>query len=45
MGAIEAKKEEDVLLVLEAYIKGQRIHNVYVDGGAQVCVMSEQMMH
>ena len=45
MGAVEAKKEEDVLLVLEAYIKGQRICNVYVDGGTQVNVMSEKMMH
>ena len=45
MGAVEAKKYEDVLPVLEAYIKGQRIHNVYVDGGAQVSVMSKKMMH
>ena len=45
MGAIEAKKEEDVLPVLEAYIKGQRIRNVYVDGGAQVSVMSKKMTH
>ena len=34
MGAVGAKKEEDVLPLLEAYIKGQRIGNVYVDGGA-----------
>ena len=45
MGAVEAKKDEDVLPVLEAYIKGQRINKVYVDGGAQVCVMTEKMMH
>ena len=45
MGAVEAKKEEDVLLVLEAYIKGQRICNVYIDGGGQVSVMSKKMMH
>ena len=45
MGAVEAKQEEDVLPILEAYIKGQRICNVYVDGGAQVSVMSEKMMH
>ena len=45
MGAVEARKDEDVLPVLEAYIKGQRIHKVYVDGGAQVCVMTEKMMH
>ena len=45
MGAIEAKKKEDVLPVLEAYIKGQRICNVYIDGRAQVSVMSKKMMH
>ena len=45
MGAVETKRENDVLPVLEAYIKGQRICKVYVDGGAQVCVMSEKMMH
>ena len=45
MGSMEAKKDNNVLPVLEAYIKGQRIHKVYVDGGDQVCVMSEKMMH
>ena len=45
MGVVGAKQEEDVLPILEAYIKGQRIPNVYVDGGAQVGVMSEKMMH
>ena len=45
MGSVEAKKDEDVLPVIEAYIKGQRIQKVYVDGGAQVCVMSEKMMN
>ena len=45
MGAVEARKDDDVLPVLEAYVKGQRIHKVYVDGGAQVCVMSEKMMN
>ena len=45
MGVFEAKQEEDVLPMLEAYIKGQRIHKVYVDDGAQVCVTSEKMMH
>ena len=44
MGAIGAKQEENVLPILEAYIKGKRIHNVYVDGKAQVSVMSEKMM-
>ena len=45
MGAVEAQKEEDVLPVLEAYIKGQRVRKVYVDEGDQVCVMSEKTMH
>ena len=45
MGFVKAKKYDDVLPVLEAYIKGQRICKVYVDGGAQFCVMSEKMMH
>ena len=40
MRVIEAKQEEDVLPVLEAYIKGQKICNVYVDGGAQICVVT-----
>ena len=45
MGSVEAKKDEDVLPETEAYIKGQRIQKMYVDGGAQVCVMSENMMN
>ena len=45
MGSVEVKRESDVLPILEAYIKGQRICKVYVDGGAQVCVMSEKTMH
>ena len=45
MGVVEATKEEDVLPVLEVYIKGQRICKVYVDGGAQVYVMSKKTMH
>ena len=45
IGAVGAVKEEDVLPILEAYIKGQRILKVYIDGGAQVCVVSEKMMH
>ena len=45
MGAIWAKQNENVLLVLEAYIKSQSICNMYVDGKAQISVMSEKMMH
>ncbi|MCO5605675.1 hypothetical protein L7F22_059858 [Adiantum nelumboides] len=36
---------EDILAVLDAQIKGQRVSRVYVDGGAQMCVISEKMMH
>ena len=36
---------EDVLPIVEAHIKGQRITKVLVDGGAQICVMSEKTMH
>ena len=45
MGSIETKKESDVLPILEAFIKGQRIRKDSVNGGAQVCVMSEKTMH
>ena len=45
MGSIEAKRESNVLPILEAVIKGQRICKVYIDGGAQVCVMSKKTMH
>ena len=36
---------KDILPIVKAQIKGQSISNVYVDGGAQVCVMSEKVMH
>ena len=45
MEVVGAKQEEDLLPVLETYIKVQRIRNVYVDVRAQVKVMSEKMMH
>ena len=45
MGSIEAKKESDVLPILKVVIKGQRICKVYIDGGAQVCVMTEKTRH
>ena len=45
MGSVEAKRKSNVLPVLEAYIRGQRICKVYVDGRARVCVMSEKTMH
>ena len=32
-------------LIIEAYIKGKRISKANVDGGAQICVMSERLMN
>ena len=44
-GAISGRNLDDILPVMDAHIKGQRISNIYIDGGAQICVMNEQMMH
>ncbi|MCO5602969.1 hypothetical protein L7F22_057111 [Adiantum nelumboides] len=44
VGAITAQPK-DILPIVKAQIKGKSVSNVYVDGGAQVCVMSEKMMH
>ena len=45
INTVECMEEKDVLPILDACIEGQRVSNVYVDGGAQMCVMSESMMH
>ena len=42
---IRANPDVDVVPLVEAHIKGQRVSKVYVDGGAQMCVMSEKLMH
>ncbi|MCO5563279.1 hypothetical protein L7F22_016917 [Adiantum nelumboides] len=34
----------DITPVLDAYVKGQRVSSVYVDGGVQICAMTEQTM-
>ena len=31
--------------LVDAQIRGQRVSKVFVDGGAQVCVMNKKMMH
>ena len=31
--------------IVDAWVKSQRVTNVYVDGGAQMCVMTENLMH
>ena len=45
LSILGAQENEDVLPVMEAYIKGQQVSKVCVDGGVQVCVMSEKMMN
>ena len=43
--ALRVSTQEDIEPIVDAYIKGRRISNVYVDGGAQMCVMTEKTMH
>ena len=45
MTMVSSKKLRDVPPIVEAFIKGQRISKAYVDGGAQICVMSKKLMH
>ncbi|MCO5574719.1 hypothetical protein L7F22_028509 [Adiantum nelumboides] len=45
MGLVSGRNLQDITRVLNAYVKGQRVSNVYVDGGAQICVMTEKTMH
>ncbi|MCO5603261.1 hypothetical protein L7F22_057410 [Adiantum nelumboides] len=39
-GVISGRNLEDILPVIDALIKGQRVSNIYIDGGAQICVMN-----
>ncbi|MCO5586464.1 hypothetical protein L7F22_040404 [Adiantum nelumboides] len=45
MGLVSNRNLRDITPALEAYVKGKRVSNVYVDGGAQICDMIEQTMH
>ncbi|MCO5570181.1 hypothetical protein L7F22_023899 [Adiantum nelumboides] len=45
IGLVSSRNLQYITPILETYVKGQRISNVYVDGGAQICVMIEQTMH
>ncbi|MCO5580281.1 hypothetical protein L7F22_034147 [Adiantum nelumboides] len=45
MGLVSGRSLKDIVSVVDAYVKGQHISNVYVDGGAQICVMSEHVFH
>lgn len=41
---VKADPNRDIVPFIEAHIKGQKIPKVYVDGGAQICVMTEKLM-
>ncbi|MCO5547411.1 hypothetical protein L7F22_000860 [Adiantum nelumboides] len=43
--SIKSNTPKDIEPIVDAYIKGKRVSNVYVDGGAQMCVITEQTMH
>ncbi|MCO5551558.1 hypothetical protein L7F22_005062 [Adiantum nelumboides] len=45
MGLVSGRNLQDITPVLNAYVKEQRVSNVYVDGGAQICVTTKQTMH
>ncbi|MCO5560935.1 hypothetical protein L7F22_014555 [Adiantum nelumboides] len=43
--SIKSNNPKDIEPIVDAYIKGKRVSNVYVDGGAQMCVIIERTMH
>ncbi|MCO5606078.1 hypothetical protein L7F22_060265 [Adiantum nelumboides] len=43
--SIKSNTPKDIEHIVDAYIKGKRVANVYVDGGAQMCVITERTMH
>ncbi|MCO5593275.1 hypothetical protein L7F22_047283 [Adiantum nelumboides] len=43
--SIKSNTPKDIEPIVDAYIKGKRVSNVYVDGRAQMCVITERTMH
>ncbi|MCO5567136.1 hypothetical protein L7F22_020822 [Adiantum nelumboides] len=43
MGLVSRRSLKDIVSVVDAYVKGQSISNIYVDGGAQIC--DEHVFH
>ena len=41
----QAEVDEDVAPILDCYIKGRLVKEGLVDGGAQICIMTEVLMH
>lgn len=45
LNMVSSKNMTDVEPIVEAYIKGRRIHKDYVDGKKEISVMSKQLMN
>jgi len=45
IGLVRSNVKSDVVPIVDAWVKGQRITNVYVDEGAQMCVMTKNLMY
>ncbi|KAH7331894.1 hypothetical protein KP509_20G056000, partial [Ceratopteris richardii] len=45
LNLIRSNACDDLVPTVDAYVKGRRVSNVYVDGGAQMRVMTEKTMH
>ncbi|MCO5604885.1 hypothetical protein L7F22_059059 [Adiantum nelumboides] len=43
--SIKSNTPKDIKPIVDAYIKGKRVPNIYVGGGAQMCVITERTMH
>ena len=44
MRLIKTSDSKDVSPIVDAWIKGHKVSKVYVDGGAQMCVMIKRKM-
>ena len=42
---INSHDTEGVVPMIDAQVAGQNVSKVYIDGGAQICVISEKVMH
>ncbi|MCO5584094.1 hypothetical protein L7F22_038017 [Adiantum nelumboides] len=45
MGLVSERSLQDIVPVVDAYVEGQCISNVYVDNEVQICVMSEHVFN
>ena len=45
IGLVRSNVKSDVVPIVDTWVKGQRVTNLYVNGGAQLCVMIENLIH